>query len=97
MLSTKPVLPNLLKTLVIASIAVGSGSAFAEHHGEAKKEIGDLKDMSTDVNERIKAVDMTEKADSSAIKEVMSDKAKNLLNAEQANDKLNKAKGLKPN
>ena len=97
MLSTKPVLPNLLKTLVIASMTIASVSAFAEHHEEAKKEIGDLKDMSTDINEQIKAVDMTEKADSSAIEGAMSDEAKKLLNGEEANDMLEKAMDLKPN
>lgn len=37
MLSTKPVLPNFLKTLLLASMAFGSVAAFAGHHQEGEK------------------------------------------------------------
>ncbi|MFT6032368.1 MAG: hypothetical protein ACI854_000897 [Arenicella sp.] len=37
MLSTKPVLPNFLKILLLASMAFCSVSAFAGHHQEGEK------------------------------------------------------------
>jgi Skp family chaperone for outer membrane proteins len=45
MLSTKPVLPKFLKTLLITSMAFGSVAAYASHHQEGEKKIGDVKEM----------------------------------------------------
>ncbi|MFT5574216.1 MAG: hypothetical protein ACI9FR_003154 [Cryomorphaceae bacterium] len=55
MLSNNPVLPNFAKTLVIATAAAMSVSAFAGHHEEAEKKIGDLKDMTTSEESMLKA------------------------------------------
>jgi hypothetical protein len=43
MLSTKSVLPKFLKNLLITSITFGSIAAYAGHHEESEKKIGDLK------------------------------------------------------
>lgn len=48
MLSTKSVLPNLLKTLLITAMAFGSVAAYAGHHLEGEKKVGDLKEMKAD-------------------------------------------------
>ena len=55
MLSNNPVLPNFAKTLVIATAAAMSVSAFAGHHEEAEKKIGDLKDMTTPEESMLKS------------------------------------------
>ncbi|MGK0373608.1 MAG: hypothetical protein ACJA2E_000075 [Arenicella sp.] len=48
MLSTKSVLPNFLKTLLITSMAFGSVAAYAGHHLEGEKKVGDMKEMKAD-------------------------------------------------
>jgi hypothetical protein len=55
MLSNNPVLPNFAKTLVIATAVAMSVSAFAGHHEEAEKKIGDLKDMTTPEESMLKS------------------------------------------
>jgi hypothetical protein len=45
MLPKKSILPSFLKTLVIASMAFGGAAAYAGHHEEGEKKVGDLKDM----------------------------------------------------
>ena len=96
MLSTKPLLPIFLKKLVIASMTLASVSVFAGHHEEAEKKIGDLKDMSSEAAEKIKAEDMTEKLDAEAVEGAMSDKAKKMMDG-KADEMTDKAMELKPN
>lgn len=55
MLSNNSVLPNFVKTVLFTSAAAFSVSAFAGHHEEAEKKIGDLKDMSTETTATLTA------------------------------------------
>lgn len=96
MLTSKSVLPNFLKALVIASMAIGSTSVLAGNHAEGEKKIGDLKDMSSEAVEKIEAEDMTEKMDAAAVEGAMSDEAKKMMDG-KADEMTEKAMELKPN
>ncbi len=91
MLSTKPVLPNFLKTLVITSMAFGSVAAFA---GDDKKaeEIGDLKDLKG--KHAQKADEMAEKVDAEVLSSSLTDEAKEAM--EKGEEMIDKVKEIQP-
>lgn len=91
MLSTKPVLPNFLKTLVITSMAFGSVAAFAGHHEEGEK-IGDLKDMKA--KHSLKAEELTNQLDADATASSLTEESENTM--EKADSMLDKAEEIKP-
>lgn len=91
MLSTKIVLPNFLKTLVITSMAFGSIAAFAGHHEEGEK-IGDLKDMKG--KHSLKADEMSEKLDTDALSSSLTDESKESM--EKGEEMADKAEEIKP-
>ncbi|MBL4672783.1 MAG: hypothetical protein JKX81_11035 [Arenicella sp.] len=85
MVSTKSVLPKLLKTLVITSMAFGSIAAYAGHHEEGEKKVGDLKDMKS--KHSMKADKMHKEHD---VKHSMTDEAKSEVTDTKEN--MDKAK-----
>jgi hypothetical protein len=84
-LSTKSVLAKLLKTLVITSMALGSIAAYAGHHEEGEKKVGDLKDMKPEHS--MKADEMHKEHD---VKHSMTNEAK--TDMMDAKDNMDKAK-----
>lgn len=91
MLSTKPVLPNFLKTLVITSMAFGSVAAFA---GDSEKEekIGNLEDMKG--KQSIKADEIASKRDASALKSSLTEESKETM--EKGEKMVDKVEEIKP-
>lgn len=77
MLSTKKVLPNFLKTILVAAMAT-SFTAYAGDHGHAEEAIGDLKDVVTDaVSEEAEAVEgeITDEVDLDALESSLTEDA----------------------
>ncbi len=90
MLSTKPVLPNFLKTLLITTMAFGSVAAFAGDHKKGEK-IGDLKDMKD--KQTLKADEMSNKVDAEVTKTSLTAESKKMVDkGEKMADKAEKAK-----
>ncbi|MFT6407333.1 MAG: long-subunit fatty acid transport protein [Arenicella sp.] len=78
MLSTKSVLPNFLKTLLVASMAFGSVAAFAGHHQEGEKKIGGLKDIKS--KHSLEADKAHNELDTDALKSSMTDESAGAMN-----------------
>lgn len=85
MLATKSVLPKLLKTLIITSMAFGSVAAYAGHHEKGEKKVEGVKDMKS--KHSMKAEKMHKKHD---VKHSMTDEAK--PDATDATESMDKAK-----
>ncbi len=95
MLSTKSVLPNFLKSLLIASLTLASAATFAGHHEKGEEAIGELKDMKIEATE-LKANELTNQLDAGAVEGEMTDKAKEMLD-ESAEKMKDKAMEVEPN
>lgn len=78
MSSTKKVLPNFVKTLVIASLATISVSAFAGDHGKSEDKMPELKDMKAKSTE-LKAEELTSELDGSADVSELEAEAKSMM------------------
>jgi len=85
MLTTKSVLPKLLKTLVITSMAFGTVAAYAGHHEEGEKKVGELKGMKS--KHSMKAEKMHKKHD---VEHSMTDETKS--DAMDVKENMDKAK-----
>ena len=90
MLPIKPILPNFLKTLVVASMAFGSVATFADDHKKAEK-IGDLKDM--EAKHSLKADELTNKLDGDTVVNSLTEQSEGALDkAEEMTDKVEEIK-----
>lgn len=78
MLSTKKVLPNLVKTLVIASLTTVSVSAFAGHHEKGEKKMTELKDMNAK-STTLKAEELTSELNDGTVKSELSAEAGKMM------------------
>jgi hypothetical protein len=84
MSSTKKVLPNFVKTLVIASLATISVSAFAGHHEKGENKMPELKDMKAKSTE-LKAEELTSELDGNADVTELEAEAKSMMDEKSSN------------
>jgi len=90
MLKTKTILTNVLKSLVIASMALGTATTMAgqDHYEEkGEKKIGELKDMKTKAKtmkaeEVVENLDVDTTLDAQAAKAAMKDEAAQIIEEE---------------
>lgn len=95
MLSTnKNVLPNFVKTLLIASLASASVSAFADDHGHAKDKMPELKEMKAN-STTLKAEELSDDLDQNAVKSELHNEAKKMMD-EKTSDTTSMTKKAKP-
>ena len=87
MISLKPVQPNFIKVLAIATIGTFSFSAFANHHGGAEEKASKATEMSKDLDTKEIVVEIEQDLSADELKMKMDDeKAKAEMKKMMAKD-----------
>ena len=81
--TTNKVLPNFVKTLLIASLATVSVSAFAGHHEKGEDKMPELKDMKTK-STTLKAEELTSELNDGSVKSELHNDAKKMMKSKSS-------------